>query len=518
MRALELQLGEAIALRRILSVSRDPLSLYAALTDRGQRSDTLLLEGAGGRAFIVDKAAVRAECRGREVTLTALSSGGRRVLKVAASQLRRYVAASAEDILTLSFPKTDEEGAEARLIAPSPFDALRSLVQHLKSLSADESFALFTAGIVSFDHVDMFESLPMGQEDVLGFPDYQFWLAESLIVLEPHASLRLICTAFGSDCRREAEQAHHEAAQRLARLVERCEAATESVEVPATVEAPAEVAVDIDDESFASLVDRLKRNIEAGDVYQIVPSRTFEMPCSDPVTAFAKQRRLDPSPYMFFVSGPGHILFGASPESAVRIYRDEGWPIVEVRPIAGTRARGETPDLDDRLEADLRLDEKETAEHMMLVDLARNDVARISIPGTRRVASLLKVERFARVMHLVSLVRGNLAIGFDAFHALQACLNVGTLTGAPKLKAMELLRQCETTRRGPYGGAVGWVSGAGEMDSAVIIRSAVVRDGQARVRAGAGVVHDSDPLREADETRRKASAVLIALASAEAAR
>src|SRR3546814_83424 len=193
--------------------------------------------------------------------------------------------------------------------------------------------------------------------------------------------------------------------------------------------------------------DLLKRNIEAGDVYQIVPSRTFAVPCSDPVGAFAKQRRLDPSPYMFFVSGPGHSLFGASPESAVRVHRDEGWPIVEVRPIAGTRARGETADLDDRLEADLRLDEKETAEHMMLVDLARNDVARISVPGTRRVASLLKVERFARVMHLVSLVRGHLATGFDPFHALQACLNVGTLTGAPKLKAMTLLRQHEATRR-----------------------------------------------------------------------
>ena len=164
------------------------------------------------------------------------------------------------------------------------------------------------------------------------------------------------------------------------------------------------------------------------------------------------------------------------------------------------------------MEADLRLDQKEIAEHMMLVDLARNDVARICNPGSRRVDRLMSVERYARVMHLVSSVRGSLALGFDALHALQACLNVGTLSGAPKLKATELLRRFERTKRGPYGGAVGWINGEGMMDTGVIIRSALVMDGTAHVRAGAGVVHDSDPQREADETRRKASAILSALA------
>jgi anthranilate synthase component 1 len=210
------------------------------------------------------------------------------------------------------------------------------------------------------------------------------------------------------------------------------------------------------------------------------------------------------------------VLFGASPETSVRLYREEGWPTVEVRPIAGTRPRGTTADEDDRFEAEMRLDEKEMAEHMMLVDLARNDVARISIPGTRRVAKLLTVERYARVMHLVSSVTGKLAIGFDALDALAACLNVGTLTGAPKIRATQLLRQTERTKRGPYGGAIGWVNGAGMMDTAVVIRSAVVRDGIAFVRAGAGVVYDSDPKAEADETRRKASALLSILAATEA--
>jgi anthranilate synthase component 1 len=215
---------------------------------------------------------------------------------------------------------------------------------------------------------------------------------------------------------------------------------------------------------------------------------------------------------MFFVSIAGCALFGASPETSVRVTREGNQRIVEVKPIAGTRPRGGSHDEDDRMEADLRLDTKESAEHMMLVDLARNDVARVSEPGSRHVASLMTLEKYARVMHLVSSVKGVLANGYDTLHALQACLNVGTLSGAPKLKATELLRRYERTRRGPYGGAIGWLNGEGLLDTGVIIRSALVKDGTAYVRAGAGIVHDSDPMAEADETRRKASAILSAIA------
>ena len=201
----------------------------------------------------------------------------------------------------------------------------------------------------------------------------------------------------------------------------------------------------------------------------------------------------------------------------VRLVREGGALTVEVKPIAGTRPRGASGDEDDRLEAEMRLDGKELAEHMMLVDLARNDVARVSVAGTRRVAKLLTVERYARVMHMVSSVTGRVRPGMDALDTLQACLNVGTLSGAPKIRATELLRETERTKRGPYGGAIGWINGDGLMDTAVVIRSAVVKDGTAFVRAGAGIVHDSDPQREADETRRKASALLTVLATAGAA-
>jgi anthranilate synthase component 1 len=504
--------GAAKALTRRLAKSADRLALYAALSDGGRRRDTMLLETLAGPSLIMDQAAVRIECRRLAVTLEALTAGGRNVLRAVGASLAHRVEIRSEDRLALRFPAPEGDDAEVRLLAATPFDALRAIVSGLRSDSPEEPFTIACLGVVAFDHVDFLEALPAPAEDPLDYPDYLFWLAESLVVAEPGLAPRLVCTAFAADGA-DARAAHYAAAERLAALAERCEAAAPLVPVPPRAP-PADAEPDLDDSAYAAIVARMKAHILAGDVYQIVPSRTFRAPCADPLAAFAAARALDPSPYMFFVSGPEHVLFGASPETSVRIVREEGWPIVEVKPIAGTRPRGADSDEDDRMEADLRLDRKEIAEHMMLVDLARNDVARVSLPGTRRVAKLMNVERYARVMHLVSSVKGALAIGFDSLHALQACLNVGTLSGAPKLKATELLRRAERTRRGPYGGAVGWLNGEGAMDTGVVIRSALVKDGTAFVRAGAGVVHDSDPLKEADETRRKASAILSAIAAA----
>ena len=549
----------ARALTRRLPEAKDRLALYAALSEDGTRPDTMLLETLAGPSLILDRAALRVECRGQEVTLTALTANGRAILRHLEGALCANVAEHEESRLLLRYTRTISDDAEVRLRAPSPFDVLRALTG-FRSETPEEPFTLALVGTVAFDHVDLFEDLPAPAEDRLGFPDFIFWVAESLIVTEPGLSPRLVCTSFGSSDAGATERAHNSAAERLADLAERCKQAsseyTPGPRNPQTVRAePVEalpspfttseqeqgrastssartgsgsskiggqslthehVDTDLDDQSYAALVSRMKDHVLAGDVYQIVPSRTFSAPCADPLAAFAAVRNLDRSPYMFFVSAPEHRLFGASPETSVRVTRVEGSPTVEVKPIAGTRPRGADHDEDDRFEADLRLDQKEVAEHMMLVDLARNDVARVSIPGTRRVANLMTVERYARVMHLVSSVKGKLASDYDALHALQACLNVGTLSGAPKIKATELLRRAERTKRGPYGGAIGWLSGDGSMDTGVVIRSAVVKDGRAYVRAGAGVVHDSDPMAEAAETRRKASAILSAIFSVEA--
>jgi anthranilate synthase component 1 len=350
-----------------------------------------------------------------------------------------------------------------------------------------------------------------------------FWVPEQLIVLD-HVlrSTTIIAHVVGGA---NADASYHDAVRAVEALSCKVEASRrESKGVEAgpsstpfdPLRPPStSPSVDLSDDAYASLVTELKGHIIAGDVFQIVPSRTFSLPCPDPFAAYARLRAANPSPYMFLVRAADFTLLGASPETAVRV---SGRPrSVTLRPIAGTAPRGRRSDgtedheLDARFQAALMTDAKELAEHMMLVDLARNDVARVSRPGTRRVSKLLTVDRYQHVMHLVSEVTGELDEGLDALHAYAASLNMGTLVGAPKIRAAELLREHECSKRGPYGGGVGYLTHAGDMDTAIIIRSALVHEGVAQVRAGAGVVLDSDPAREADETRRKAMAVLQAV-------
>lgn len=250
-----------------------------------------------------------------------------------------------------------------------------------------------------------------------------------------------------------------------------------------------------------------------------MPSRAFSVDCPNPEAAYRVLRRNNPSPYMFYVDDREFAVFGASPEISVKF--TQATRLVELYPIAGTRKRALNADgsvnldLDSRVEFDLRMDTKELSEHLMLVDLARNDLARIAKPNTRRTSELLKVDRYSHVMHLVSHVVAELREDLDALHAYLACMNMGTLTGAPKIRATELLRDVERERRGSYGGAVGYISGNGDMDTCILIRSAFVKDGVATVQAGGGVVLDSVPQNEADESRNKAMAPLAAIAESQ---
>jgi anthranilate synthase component I len=279
-------------------------------------------------------------------------------------------------------------------------------------------------------------------------------------------------------------------------------------------EAPVPAGGEADRGSFVDSVARAREHILAGDIFQVVLSRRSQFPApSGALPIYRRLRIANPAPYMFLLRLPGMELAGSSPEPLIRV---EGGRVT-TRPIAGTRPRGRTPDQDEDLERDLLADPKERAEHAMLVDLARNDLGRVCRAGTVRVSELMTVERFSRVMHIVSTVEGELRHGLGALDALAATFPAGTVTGAPKRRAMEIIAEEESHARGPYAGAVGYLTFSGDLDFCITIRTAVVQEGTATVQAGAGIVADSDPGREYEETRAKASALLTAVGAPEEA-
>jgi anthranilate synthase component 1 len=265
-------------------------------------------------------------------------------------------------------------------------------------------------------------------------------------------------------------------------------------------------------EAFCAAVERAKEYIRAGDIFQVVLSQRFERPVeASSINLYRALRCINPSPYMTLVAFPDVTLVGCSPEvmTSVRGRR------CMVRPIAGTRPRGATPEEDAALEVDLLHDEKEVAEHIMLVDLGRNDVGRVCTLGTVRPSRLQTIERYSHVMHIVSEVEGELRDGCDAFDALRATFPMGTVSGAPKIRAMEIIDELEPVRRGPYAGGCGYISFAGDMDTCIVIRTMIIKDGIAYLQAGAGVVYDSQPEREFEETVNKAKALFRAVEFAE---
>jgi anthranilate synthase component 1 len=264
-------------------------------------------------------------------------------------------------------------------------------------------------------------------------------------------------------------------------------------------------------EGFRAAVDRAKEEIKAGEAFQVVVSQRFSQPtAADPLDIYRMLRVTNPSPYMYLLRFDGFDVVGSSPEALVKVTDGRAM----MHPIAGTRWRGETPEEDAALAADLLADPKERAEHLMLVDLGRNDLGRVCRPGTVEVVDFMSVERYSHVMHIVSTVVGEVAAGRTAYDVLTACFPAGTLSGAPKPRAMEIIEELEPTRRGVYGGCVGYLDFAGDADTAIAIRTAYVRDGVAYVQAGAGIVADSDPVAEDEECRNKAMAVLRAVATA----
>ena len=369
-------------------------------------------------------------------------------------------------------------------------------------------------GFVGYDCVRELERLPDPPPDDLGLPDLVLLLTRTFVVFDHFTQRAFVITNVPTD----GSDAGYDDA------VERCDAAVERLSAP--LSAPAKnVAIPdsvdfwsgVDDAEFESWVGIAKEHIYAGDVFQVVPSRRFEVEVTGSMLdAYRALRTLNPSPYMYLLrlgaaaGQPDLEIAGSSPESLVRVTSDR----VEMRPIAGTRERG-ADELSDRAIADALLaDEKERAEHVMLVDLARNDVGRVAEFGSVSVDELMTIERYSHVMHIVSSVSGKLAADKSPFDAFTAAFPAGTLSGAPKVRAMEIIDSLEKTRRGPYGGVVGYFDFAGNLDTCITIRTIIATGGRAFVQAGAGVVADSVPAMEAEETRRKAEGVLRAAAAA----
>jgi len=507
--------GEVTSITQVREYIHSPLALYGLL----DKDNSLLLESAeidskdSVKSLILVDCALKIICAGKTVTVTAQSNNGQQLLPYLQSKLENCHTQLSEQTLTIEYKGCDSDIDEAtKLIADNAFSALRCCINNINS-TTNNPFSLFLGGVFAYDMVANFEQLSDVPDGDNSCPDYVFYLAETLVIIDHQAkTTELIGNVFnGPDVHANC----FEVGKKLERLNTLCDQA-DNFSATQTMGA-SDVTVDISDEVYCQQVKSLKKHIVDGDIFQVVPSRTFSLPCANSLHAYSQLKKQNPSPYMFYMRDSEFALFGASPESALKFCAQSQQ--VEVYPIAGTRPRGKfangqiNPDLDSRIELELRNDQKERAEHLMLVDLARNDVARISVPGTRHAKELLKVDRYSQVMHLVSRVVGTLKPDLDALHAYQACMNMGTLVGAPKVSAAELVRQTEGKRRGSYGGAVGYLTGDGAMDSCIVIRSAFVKNNIAYVQAGAGVVHDSDPQSEANETRAKAQAVITAIQS-----
>jgi len=472
--------------RRLLADAETPVGVYRKLADG--RSGTFLLESAEhGRVW------------------------------------SRYSFVGARSHATL----TERDGAAHWVGEPpvgvptdgDPLEALRGTVQalHTERLPDLPPLTGGLVGLIGYDAVRRLERLPDDTVDDLHVPEVAMMLATDVAVLD-HAdgSVLLIANAINyDDTEDRVDWAHADAVARLDRMS--ADLATPAASTVAGVETDTvpTYARGTSSEAYQAAVERAREEIRAGEAFQVVVSQRFSMPTSaDPLDVYRMLRATNPSPYMYLLRFDGFDIVGSSPEALVKVTDGRAM----MHPIAGTRWRGETPAEDAALAAALLSDPKERAEHLMLVDLGRNDLGRVCAPGTVEVVDFMSVEKYSHVMHIVSTVVGEVAAGRTAYDVLAACFPAGTLSGAPKPRAMEIIEELEPTRRGVYGGCVGYLDFAGDADTAIAIRTAYLRGGVAYVQAGAGIVADSDPSAEDRECHDKAMAVLRAVAAADSLR
>lgn len=437
-------------------------------------------------------------------------TGGERVSRFS------FLGAGPREILRLYEDRLEVERDGRVLVRPgAPLDALRAKLSEVSSeVPASLGSVPFLGGYVGsfgYDLIRLVERLPNRPPDPFGLPVAVLGRFDSILAYD-HAFERVLAVANEIEGEVGAEQAEAEL-DRLEALLTAPGGARASALPPIERPAVASFAeASLDGAAYRRAVEIAKEHVAAGDIFQVVLARRFRIPRAPaPISLYRALRRVNPSPYMVLFEAPEMALIGASPEMLVKKVGRR----IETRPIAGTRPRGVDDAADRRLAEELAADPKERAEHLMLVDLGRNDLGRVASPGSVRVPEFMAVERYSHVMHLVSSVEAELGPGFDALDALLACFPAGTVSGAPKIRAMEIIDALEPEARGPYAGAAGYVSFTGDLDACITIRTLVVAGGETSVTAGAGIVADSDPASEQRETENKAAGMLAAVALAE---
>ncbi len=391
-----------------------------------------------------------------------------------------------------------------------PLKFLKGLMERYRPVPV-EGLPRFYGGAVGFlgyDMVRYFERLPAGAADDLNTDDAAFLITDTLMIFDNVRHTIKVVACASTEGEEDLRTLYEERIKKIDEMVGMMKAPLEKEDLPQKAGDSVSLQSNMTPDDYKDIVRKAKEYIVSGDIIQVVLSQRFQSRNDmDPIDLYRALRYINPSPYLFYLKLDDLILIGSSPEVMVRL--EEG--VVELRPIAGTRRRGKNEQEDRGLADELLQDPKERAEHVMLVDLGRNDLGRIARIGSVQVNQLMAVERYSHVMHLVSNIQAQLAQGKDCFDVLKATFPAGTLSGAPKIRAMEIIDELERTRRGPYGGAVGYFSFTGNMDLGITIRTIVVKDGKLSIQVGAGIVADSDPDAEYEETVNKAAGMMQAI-------
>jgi anthranilate synthase component 1 len=424
-----------------------------------------------------------------------------------------YVGINPQKILMHNNGKTTITENGKTIDIDTPFLTLLRETQSQYNMTKLPGIPSFTGGLVGYlgyETIAWVEDIPIHDKSDLDVPDSVFMLFEDMIAFDHLKGSALVISNVNVDSERDLKEQFDEAHERVDSIGESLHSDVD-YQTPIRVE-KSTVSSNFDQDAFESAVLKAKEHIVDGDVFQLVLSQRFERQTSvEPTTLYRALRTINPSPYMFHLKINNFDIIGASPELLVKV--EDG--TVEIRPIAGTRHRGQTDAEDQALAKDLINDEKECAEHLMLLDLGRNDVGRVSEYGSITIPENMKIENYSHVMHIVSDVKGKLAKDKDPFDALMSGFPAGTVTGTPKIRAMEIIHNLEPERRNIYSGAVGFFDFTGNVNTCIAIRTMLLKDGSAHFQSGAGIVHDSDPTKEFEETVNKAKAIMAAIDFAE---